>query len=356
MKQQNKVGVIMLLKNKTIEELLDMEEELHLAKEEEKDGTFALLIAVYEMLFEKVSKDKDSEYAPSLPKIKGKLISYLVQYGTYLKTVFRKDDNAAGSCLKKAVRLERNLPIAYYRLGFLDYKRKSYTTALLHFQKAIRFQHSGNSIEYGMNDQQIYNCHLYLANCGLFIAKDAQESLEKLDLNVSLEMVPSYEISPFYQLINENSQYLENHAYRIMTNKGNHYCSREECEVVWDTPNTLILDFTKRENLLIFNGKETLLTKNQGEMLRYFLINSEENPATKHDFYHLFSRADDNGEIPTNTYTQNIIRLRTKLTRLGIVEPVIENKTGIRETAYFYNHRYPYLIMHRSDEPFILSE
>ncbi|OLO25217.1 hypothetical protein BTR23_25195, partial [Alkalihalophilus pseudofirmus] len=93
------------------------------------------------------------------------------------------------------------------------------------------------------------------------------------------------------------------------------------------------------------------------ELLRYFLINSSnEQPVTKHHVYDLFSRSDDNGEIPTNTFTQNVIRLRAKLTQVNIDFPVIENKIGVNETAYFYNHFFPFLIMHRSDESFVLDQ
>jgi tetratricopeptide (TPR) repeat protein len=342
--------------NNTIEELLDLEEELHSDEKVEKDGTLSQLISVYEALFKKISGDPTSEYAPSLENIKKRLISYLVQYGTYLKTVYQKDDFAAEHCLKKALRYERELPIAHYRLGFLYYKRKNYTTALLHFQNALQVQKRGKYSEYQMNDQQLYNCHLYLANCGLFIAKNSKESLERLKPAVDLEAVPKYEISPLFQMITDIETYLKNHAFRIITNEGSSYGSREDCEDRLGLEQTIILDFTSRENILIFNGGETKLTKNYAELLRYFLIKSnEDTPVTKHEVYDLFGKADDHGEIKTNTFTKNVERLRVKLTLVGINMPVIETKNWRGETAYFYNHRFPFLIMHPIDESFILN-
>ncbi|OLO25285.1 hypothetical protein BTR23_24950, partial [Alkalihalophilus pseudofirmus] len=166
-----------------------------------------------------------------------------MKYGTYLKTVYQKDDRAAESCLKKAVRYETNLPIVYYRLGFLDYKRKRYASALRHFQAAIEYQQHKENAKYEMTDQQLYNCHLYLANCGLFIATNAQEDLNKLELNVNVVEVPNYELSPFFEFIKGNDEYLERHAYQMVTSSGSQFGSKEQCESKLASRNTIILDF-----------------------------------------------------------------------------------------------------------------
>ncbi|MGO4886146.1 tetratricopeptide repeat protein [Anaerobacillus sp. MEB173] len=353
----------MKVRDKTIEELLDLEEELQAEKEEaEKDGLSAKLIQVYKELYRKIYRDKDSEYAPSLEKIKKQLIFYLVQYGTYLKTVYQKDDNTAESSLKEALRYEKNLPIVYYRLGFLLYKKKQYPSSLHYFQHALLYQQKAPINKYRITDQQIYNSHLYLANCGLFIAKDAKEVLEKMNLTVEREVVTNYEISPLYQMINENNLSLESSAYRIISSDGSRYCSREQCIDMVDLENTIILDLTNRENMLIFNGTEKSLSKDQVEMLRLYIMKSNEsNPLIKNDFFDLFSRRDDTAEIKTNTYTKRVNRLTEKLTSVGIAEVVLVNKSWLVEnnrtiTGYYYNHQYPYVIMYRSDETFILPE
>lgn len=347
----------MRLINKSIEELLDLEEELKETKSEE-DGSIFRLISVYETLYRKISSEENHEYGASLNKIKAQLIHYLVQYGTYLKTVFQKDDDAAERNLRKATRYEKNLPIAYYRLGFLlQYKKENYADALQHFQAAIQSQEKCKNTKYLLSSQQLYNCHLYLANCGLFIAKKAQETLSTLELEANVEAVPQYITSPYYQLILENEDYLERHAYQITTLDGTRYGTKDQCEDMLEKIGTIILDLTGRRNIIVFNKKETTLSKNQTEMLRYFLLKSNSNnPLTKHDFYDLFANANHNGEIPTNTYIQNVTRLRGKLTSVGIGISVLENSSGARETGYYYNQFYPFVMMNRSDESFILNE
>ncbi|MFC3885524.1 hypothetical protein ACFOU2_19425 [Bacillus songklensis] len=170
----------MSIRNKTIEELLNMQQELHLSREEEKDGSLHQLISVYEELYRRIASDENSEYASSLESIKRKLILYLVRYGTYLKTEYRKDDRAAERTLKKAIQYDRKNPIAHYRLGFLAYKQRSYLLAVTHFQHAVQYQQACSNKEYRLNNQQNYNAHLYLSNSALYIAQKAQESLERL--------------------------------------------------------------------------------------------------------------------------------------------------------------------------------
>jgi hypothetical protein len=342
--------------NKTIEELLDLEEELKDNIQKEENTSYYKLIQVYEALYKKIARDPDSEYQTSLSNIKDNLIFHLIKHGTYLKTVYQKDDRTAESCMKRAIFYEKNVPIAYYRLGFLHYKKRSYTMALLHFQDSLRYQGKEGDGKYKMNEQQLYNSHLYLANCGLFIAQKAHEDLKDRNLKAEMQKVLNYEVSPYYELITDNEQYLGQHEYCIVSKDNSTYCSREECEAAQDINGTLILDFTGRQIYLIFNGRMTALSGNHAEILRLLLIKSEETkPLTKNVFFDIFSVSNVSGEIPRNTYVQSITRIRRKLKELGIPEGMIVNKVGSNETAYYYEHLIPYIIIHRTDETFLLN-
>lgn len=153
-------------KNKTLDELLEEEQTLLTAKEEDIDGVFPKLIKVYEMLYNQIVKDPANEYYDSLEKIKESLIFYLVEYGTYLKTVYRKEEGPeAERMLTKAISKNEHLPIAHYRLGFLAYQKENYAMALAYLQDALHQQQIATEPRYRMNQQQLYNCHLYLSNC-----------------------------------------------------------------------------------------------------------------------------------------------------------------------------------------------
>lgn len=82
----------MILREKTVDELFDLAEEFEKSINEDTDAHLHEIISIYQSLYRKIRSDKENEYHSSLPYIRGKLISYLVRYGTYLKTQDRKDD------------------------------------------------------------------------------------------------------------------------------------------------------------------------------------------------------------------------------------------------------------------------
>jgi hypothetical protein len=181
--------------------------------------------------------------------------------------------------------------------------------------------------------------------------------LKERDLKTDMEKVLNYEVSPYYELITDNEQYLGQHEYCMVSRDNTKYCGREECEAVQDIFGTLILDFTDRQVSLIYNGRMATMSGNHAEMLRFLFLNSDETRSlTKNDFYDIFSVSNVSGEIPTNTYVQNITRIRRKLREVGITEGMIVNKGDSNETAYYYSQIIPYIIMHRTYDSFLLSE
>jgi hypothetical protein len=315
---------------------------------------------LYEELYKKISRDKDSEYANSLGQVKKKLVSYLVRYGTYLKTQYQKDDRAAERNLRMATSFQKELPVAYYRLGFLSYKQEKYGQAIDYFQKANSYQEQCKEQEYCMTQQQLYNAQVYITNSYLYLAEEASKTLKEWETDELVERIPSYERSSLYELINQHERYLTSHAFTVITTDGKRNCSEDECEqltVENELPERFILYFSDCKHSLLFNGKEVELSMNHAEILRYlFLYTSEQNPATKHRFTRIFDTRREDGEIETNTYTQAIRRVREKIARLENLPPVILNTKYRGQTAYYYNGKIPYAIIHRSDSSFTLEE
>ncbi|WP_090831462.1 MULTISPECIES: tetratricopeptide repeat protein [unclassified Bacillus (in: firmicutes)] len=345
----------MRFEDKSIEELLDMEDDFRQAISENEGQGYHRLVNIYEALYRKIESDPDSEYTPSLDKIKKDLILYLVKYGTYLKTEYQKDDRLAEHTLRQALRYDRDNPAAHYRLGFLAYKARNYTGALDHFQKAISKQKKTQSEVFKLSNQQLYNSHLYLTNSALHFAQQTQAEIEKLSSLADLGKVPNLEKSPLYHLINQNEQYLSSNAFKIITKDSARPASKEECDLLVDsqTYHHIVLYFGDRETTACFNGKEVSLTPNQAEFLyQFFLKSDSENPLNKEHFRDILTNRLTNGEIEDNTYIQNMRRLRQKLNCIELPLQVIESKRKNNQTGYYYNGTLPYTIIHRSDDPF----
>jgi tetratricopeptide (TPR) repeat protein len=332
------------------EELLDLEQDLLLQRSEDMPFTSQKLIDLYEVLFRKVRKNRDSEYQSTLDVIKRNLLFILVQYGTYLKTELSQDDNLAKQTLKKALTYDHDIPQAYYRLGFLSYKEEKFTEAISFFENAL----SPSTSNFKLTDQQRYHAQLFLVNSALYIVQNTQSILEEQG---EISPIPTAQLSPLYEKIMTNNNYLTGNAFTITNANGSRQCSSSDVEEIIDyESNRLILYFSDQQISVFYKDEEIQLSVNKGEMLRHLLLySSKSTPVTKHEFFDLFGNSNNNGEIPDNTYVKNISRLRSKLESLITGLTLIENTRVQDNIAYYYTEAIPFTIIHRSDRAFILS-
>jgi tetratricopeptide (TPR) repeat protein len=337
----------MSLREKTLEELEEIEEELDEQEKEHGYQNYSMKIEVYKEMYRKLSQlvcDNNEDVQSSLDYVKRKLIYCLIHYGSYLKTEYQKDDYLATRCLEEALIYDKTNPLAAYRLGSLAYKFNEYTKAIQYFQNALENDQYHKQHLYQLNDQQQLNAHLYLTNCALHIAKETYEKMNRLPF-AKKQGIPTQELSPLFGSLYDNEQYLLRHSFYKKNNVGTTTCSKAECEKLISSPppETLLVYFSDRTIIAVFEEEEVSLTQDQAYMLSYFLLNSsEESPATRHDF----SVVDT---ILPNTYIQSVNRLRNKLVNRGF--PILIQKTRFQdEAAYYYDECYPFYIMFRVDE------
>lgn len=333
----------------SIDELL--EEEIELLEQRANDKPWAIynLTNLYSVLLNKIRKDRDYVYLKE--QVGKKLIENLVDYGTYMKTIEQRDNKSAEESLKKALRYDKNIPIAHYRLGFLSYKKSDYSKASNHFQQAIELNKLNSDPKFKLNELQQFYAHLYLVNSALYVAQYANESLTELEKE-GFEQLPNYEISPLFDVISSNEEYLSENAFSVVTKKGRRFCSKFEAEDLLETKSKLICYFGDREFTVIFNGKNTTLSQNRAELLRYILLYGTENrPATKEDMIDIFKSP----QISDNTFYQAIRRLKSQLDSISFPTETIQGKRINAQPGYFYTGELDYYIIHRSDFDFILD-
>jgi tetratricopeptide (TPR) repeat protein len=243
----------MSLRDKTLEELEDLEAELSDEETESGYANYYMKIEIYKEMYRKLNRlvrQRNKEYIHSLEYVRKKLVFHLIHYGTYLKTEYQKDDHLAARCLEDALNYDRTNPIAPYRLGFLSYKTMDYAKAIQFFQKALDHQRYYPDQAYKLNGQQQVNAHLYLINSALRIANQTYEKMNQL---TDLQNVPKQEFSPLIENILVNEQYLQRHAFYLVDETGKTTCSKEECDNLVERPpsETLLLYFNDRDILLV---------------------------------------------------------------------------------------------------------
>lgn len=342
----------MRYKGKTLEELEDFEQEL-LSEEGvgRNDGFYGKLIGLYEEMYRlagKKARETRDEYDNSYVSfIKKQLIKSLIRYGTYIKIGNQKSDSDAEVTLKKVLIYDAHNPVAHYRLGFLAYKSKRFHKAVLNFQQAIDFQAFSESQDWKLNEQQLYHAHLYLVNSSLFVAKGTNDKLKKL--SVPGQELSEYQLSPLFDVINSNTIYLNQHAFVKHTPEGRMFCSKEECEDLYETDtndNCIVLYFSDRECGLRFNKERKIINATYAGMLKDFLLHSSKTQSLiQQDLMDYFNK----GNVQQNTYVQKVGRLQKKIREFQIPK-IIESDRSRTQTAYYYNELVPFVVMERVEE------
>lgn len=342
------------LRTLTFEELEDLEQELHMQSAESNYSLVQQQVRVYQEMHNRLRRMsmENGEYNDYYTDVKSRLLILLIKYGTYLKMLDEKDDNAAVNCLKEALRIDKTNPIASYRLGFLSYRHGGYQEALNYFQNALNYNLNSADNRFSLNDQQLVNAHLYLTNSALHMAKDTYSQMNKLTIE-GPQPLPNYEFSSLFQLLNENDRYLNSHAFYKITQDQKERCSKEECEHLLDHPprNTIILYFNDRDIKLGFNEEIDTLRQGDGDLLRFLLtISSLEKPVTRFTASHLFESSRNDGVMSNDTFRQRVSRLRNKLKGVQQMPEVIHTTRYMEETAYYFEGCIPFIIMYRVDE------
>lgn len=337
----------------SVEELLDQLEVLVEQREDGKDYLLNSIISIEKALVRAIKSDPESDYTLSISKIESDLTEHLVKYGTYLKTEYKKEDVAAESTLKQALRYDRTIPLAHYRLGFIAYKQQAYNNALFHFQHAVELQRLNPQHKMSLSNQQSYHALLYLSNSALYLAADAQRQSQEISIhnNVEQTKIDQLTLSPLYELIDANSSYLAQHAFQITNSDEQRGASWEEYEelIDGDASDELMLDMTGREIWVRYGGSAVKLTISNAELLRTLMLNSSEaQPLAKTDLSDLFSVK--SGEIKIERYVKSISRLREKLLKLNLpldVIGMVAKTLNGQDTSYYYR---------AADVPFVLIE
>ncbi|MCA0972253.1 hypothetical protein LCM20_16715 [Halobacillus litoralis] len=329
----------MSLRDMTLDELMDEEERLQELIEVDGYG-YSSLISVYEAMIKRYRKEKERE---AVAFVQRKVVKNLVNYGAYLKMGDVKRTRDAIDSLKKAISLHNCLPIAHYRLGFLYSRHQEYAASSSHFEKAIQLQDIAEEA-YRLDERQLYYAHLYAINSSLHQAYEIYKKMDLLGLEGRYDPLGFEGLSDLYGRLLESDNYLEARAFVKVTNDGEGYCSKKECEAIVESPDPsqVILFFNDREIELFHGYRSTNLTYTQADVLRDLVLHSAKEPFDGWRLSKIRGRVD---RSPINTVAQTISRLRRQLAEVGLDEAI-----QYKNQKYVFEPSYVYTVLYRHDD------
>jgi len=110
-------------------------------------------------------------------------LNHFVRQAEFFKLSETPDFVQAKKWLLQALRIEKNHPIANYRLGYLLYREHQYELAVYHFKTAL----DGTETDV-LSETQLMLANTFLVNCGMAITREALRELEDLELRIEGEI------------------------------------------------------------------------------------------------------------------------------------------------------------------------
>ncbi|QTD39470.1 hypothetical protein [Sporosarcina sp. Te-1] len=344
------------MRNERTTSIPELQTQLLALLEQRDDGdNFVMhrIIETEEKLLRQMRQEPE-RYAIQHRQLQTRLVDHLINYGSYLKTEYRKDDVSAKRSLQKALRYERMLPLAHYRLGFLAYKEKDYSAAIQQFEQALLYQSQYPDHRHQLSDQQMYHAQLYKTNSALFIAAASYEEIVayKQSGEVEERAIDQSPLPHLYKLITDTTELLTLQEVQVLDASGERTCSREEYDHLLENTRDshLLLDLTDREAFVRFGKKSVAISRQEWELLRDLMTRSSQSRGLLLDD----AIESFNGRPRSNAYAQKIRRLRRKLSVLPLTADVIgtlpRDQVREREGSYYYKSDVlPYLVVQLAD-------
>ncbi|NRF93608.1 hypothetical protein HQN89_21935 [Paenibacillus frigoriresistens] len=171
----------------------------------------------------KYREAKERREQNKIKLIRDELVTFYVYYGESYKNSDTPDPRSAKWCLKKALELQKDHPIANYRYGHLMYADTEYALAAYHFKRAV-----DGSLEQCLSDTQRLIANIITVNCGLIMAKQAIQEVDEIEELYQDDPTDSAKREDYLsRMLVESEELLAQHMYLKVTPSGNEYISKE---------------------------------------------------------------------------------------------------------------------------------
>ncbi|HJV46989.1 MAG TPA: hypothetical protein VJ824_14820 [Bacillota bacterium] len=189
------------------------------------------------------------------------LVALYVYYGESFKMSEQPDPTAAKYCLKKALKLNKDHPVANYRYAHLLYSHRDYAQAGFHFKKAL----DGNHRE-GLNDTQALIAQIFTVNCGILMAKEALREIDFLQNNLHAVFDGKLKAKYIERLLVDSEEMVAQHLYVKITPSGEQEHISEDRFTAEQSINGnagVCLCVTPTERVIIYRGVPKTLSQTE---------------------------------------------------------------------------------------------
>jgi len=196
-------------------------------------------------------------------------IGDMMENAFYLKTEEHRDENSAMKAFEQILNIDAQIAEANYRYGFLLHKKRNWTKAIHHFNRAV----NSKDVDFPLTDDQIIKAHLFIGYCSVELAK---ESMEQADHLFKDSQKLSYEGISIDELSMKLKNKLMNLEYNLTTHEGTRSISMSEYEAFESSidMSALLLNFVEGEPFIQKGNKNRKISRHNAILLKKLLLKS----------------------------------------------------------------------------------
>ncbi|ADI00180.1 tetratricopeptide repeat-containing protein [Salisediminibacterium selenitireducens] len=286
--------------------------------------------------------DRHPDFEAEREAVTMKLVHYLIEFGTYLKTTEQASPGPAITPLKQVLRYDRRNPLAHYRLGFLHYRKHAYHEAIHYFNRSLDFHSADSVIKWKLNSRQKQLASLYLTNSALHIQNSISEGEEDV-----IQGADGYPLAPAIDGL------IRDMEFEIRSTDDVQTCSYEACQTFFETGgdrDDWLLFFDYQDTYLKHRGMIQTMHVDTARVLRS-LFDAGGKPVKASDIADVYPEGARN-----NTYTQKISRIRQFVLRHFMKDDLIVSTDSVpggthdrHSVTYALNPNDKGIVLTRSD-------
>jgi tetratricopeptide (TPR) repeat protein len=329
---QNRCDCFVTVKGTAKERIVKMEEIFDPFAEEEK---------LTKLLREATNVDLREQ-------VKFQLVKLYLQYGEFFKMNATPNPHLAEVNLKKALKYQADHPVVNYRFAHIQYRKGHFLEALTYFQRAI-----DGSISAALNDTQMKLARMFMANCGIFIVKEALAEMEENDeddeITIDEKLIKKYK----NEILVGSVQSLDKMFYQLVTEKENKIISEFAYQELVTDPNQMTVILGKNEDGYFIKHDGVIHEGlDSTSYLTLKCILTSRKFLTNQDLVYKIQAMDFHRQISEEGIRQVISRLSRRIPFLRIImeEKRIESEHGGLRTGRRLHHEISYCVLHRADD------
>lgn len=276
-------------------------------------------------------------------QLRNQLVKLYVRQAEYFKLSPEPNYKTARLYLKKALQLEKENPIANYRLGYVEYVDQNWSKAIYHLNRAI----DGTDLE-SISEVQETLAHMFLVNCGIELARESLAEIEFKELQ--FDSKNDEKLTHYRNTLKVQEERLFERLYYRKIQQGTESILSEEAFHDYEPDSKEIVLKSSEDEMAIFSAFIPSISLRPNQFFTLYILMSQKQTTYTSLQAHLSGLLGQH--ITYDNVRQLITRLKQQFPKFHdfIDSEVVRSNDGSRMTRFQPNSDWIVTVLCRADQ------